>query len=277
MGNAHDKAEDGPQDHRSGLSHHDCVLIKQSWQDFTANNKEYGLQIFIAFFTKAPETIELFRNFRGKPLTELAKEPQFRAHAWAVGYQLASMVEYAEDSTLLEALIRKNAKSHTTRRGVRPEHFVLIGKTVIEVMKKKSAKPMSPAAIASWEKLFYCMGKITTTVYEEEIDRGVQAEKSAADSRADVHSTASRSTVSEGGSTANAQAVNVAAGGSVSSPGAAMPTAAQTGTPETKHDQPTTANSEAHQGAPTGSPPAAGAAPTAPAADAVATGAPTAP
>lgn len=227
------------------------------------------MQIFVAFFSKAPETVELFRHFRGKPISELPHEPQFRAHAWAVGYQLASMVEYSADATLLEALIRKNAKSHTTRRGVKPEHFGLIGKTVIDVMKSKGGKYMTPAAIASWEKLFYCMGKLTTLVYEEEIDRSKTpppgaahqpGEKGTSDSGADVHATASESTASEGGSTTSVQASSAAAGGSASAHGAAPPTAAQAATSAPKHDEPATPNSAAHQGASTGAPPASGAA-----------------
>lgn len=194
------------------------------------------MQIFIAFFVKAPDTLELFRHFRGKAISVLPNEPQFRAHAWAVGYQLASMVEYSADAALLEALVRKNAKSHTTRAGVKPEHFALIGQTVIEVMKNKHGKFMTPAAVAAWEKLITCMGKVTAMVYEEEKDRAPEASPKPEEKGADVPSTASESTVSEGGGIAEAS--KAAAEGTAPALGAHTPTAVGTETPVPKHDQP---------------------------------------
>ncbi|KAH7959726.1 hypothetical protein HPB49_013316 [Dermacentor silvarum] len=110
-------------DPRTGLTERERAAILQTWKRFLDAHKDYGELIFLAMFTRHPDYIELFRQFRGKTAAELPGEAQFRAHACAVGYQLSSMVDSVHDSVLLEALIRKNAISHLERPGVHPFHF----------------------------------------------------------------------------------------------------------------------------------------------------------
>lgn len=154
-------------DPRTTLTPCECRLIKQTWKEFNAEEEDF-MHIFISFFSKSPESMQLFPHFHGNAITLLPDQPEFRAHAWAVGYQLAALVEYSDDSTLFEALVRKNAMSHAGRHGVRPEHFDVMVGAVIETIAKKAGKAMTPAAITAWEKLTACIGKITASVYEEE-------------------------------------------------------------------------------------------------------------
>ncbi|KAK8786865.1 hypothetical protein V5799_023358 [Amblyomma americanum] len=64
------------------------------------------------------------------------------------------MVDNTQDPVLLEKLIRKNAMEHTERRGVMPDHFRILGKTVIEVLHAMNERRMNKAAVLAWEKLF---------------------------------------------------------------------------------------------------------------------------
>ncbi|KAH7961471.1 hypothetical protein HPB52_009292 [Rhipicephalus sanguineus] len=77
------------------------------------------------------------------------------------------MVDYANDTVLLEALIRKNAVAHADRRGVMPEHFRVLGKTIVEVLQARDER-MTPTAVRAWEKLFDFVVKVTEKVYEEQ-------------------------------------------------------------------------------------------------------------
>ncbi|KAK8769777.1 hypothetical protein V5799_020686 [Amblyomma americanum] len=114
-------------DPRTGLIDRERRAIQGSWKKFMAANRDYGVIIFSAMFLAHPEYIELFRKFRGKSITQLQDDPEFRAHGCAVGYQLTSMVDSVADSVLLEALIRKNAIAHLERAGVHPFHFQVRG------------------------------------------------------------------------------------------------------------------------------------------------------
>lgn len=167
MGNLQGKTEEEHPDPRTGLTPGECTLIKETWQEYRAQDPDYA-HIFISFFTKSPESMQLFRHFQGKAIGTLPNEVEFRAHAWAVGYQLACLVEYSEDPTLLEALIRKNAKLHTGRSGVGPDHFDVMGTAIIEAITTKTGKTMTPAAVTAWEKLISYIVKITASVYEEQ-------------------------------------------------------------------------------------------------------------
>lgn len=154
-------------DPRTGLTERERAAILQTWKRFLDAHKDYGELIFLAMFTRHPDYIELFRQFRGKTAAELPGEAQFRAHACAVGYQLSSMVDSVHDSVLLEALIRKNAISHLERPGVHPFHFQSLGLAVIDAMKAKDEKGMTFVAIGAWEKFFTFLLGVTVKVYEE--------------------------------------------------------------------------------------------------------------
>ncbi|KAL1469757.1 hypothetical protein MTO96_024843 [Rhipicephalus appendiculatus] len=152
----------------TGLKRSDTRLLRQTWHYYCMENHDYAVIIFVALFIKSPESLQLFPRFRDKPLGKLPDDAQFRAHAISVSFQLTSIVDYADDAVLLEALLRKNAVAHAERRGVMPEHFRLLGKAVVEVLQTRDEKRMSPAAVHAWEKLFDFMVKITEKVYEEQ-------------------------------------------------------------------------------------------------------------
>ncbi|KAK8786863.1 hypothetical protein V5799_023360 [Amblyomma americanum] len=142
------------EDPRTGLTHTECRLLRQTWHYYCLENRDYGVLIFTSFFVKSPESLSLFPRFCNRPVGQLTNDPQFRAHAFAVGTQLTSMVDNTQDPVLLEKLIRKNAMEHTERRGVMPDHFRILGKTVIEVLHAMNERRMNKAAVLAWEKLF---------------------------------------------------------------------------------------------------------------------------
>ncbi|XP_072142896.1 uncharacterized protein [Dermacentor andersoni] len=103
------------------------------------------------------------------PLKMLPSDPTFRAHACSVAYQITAMVNSADDSALLEALVRKNALAHTTRPGVYPQHFDILASVIMKVLQSKKEKTrLTPAAVTAWKKLFEFMLAVTSNVYQKE-------------------------------------------------------------------------------------------------------------
>ncbi|XP_054932418.1 hemoglobin subunit alpha-D-like [Dermacentor andersoni] len=151
---------------RTGLTPKETRLLKQTWRYFCDHNRNFGALILQAFFHKQPDTMHLFRNFRGKPVQTLPEDMLFRTHACTFGYQLTSMVDNSDDADLLEALIRKNAEVHKKHLGVTPMHFRIMGKAVVDVLQPKNGKLMTPGAVLAWEKLFNFIATVTTTVLD---------------------------------------------------------------------------------------------------------------
>ncbi|KAH7965372.1 hypothetical protein HPB49_006580 [Dermacentor silvarum] len=163
MGHAFTKETINPH---TGMTPTDIRLIKQTWRNLCDHNRNYGVLILQAFFHKQPDTMHLFRNFRGKPVQSLPEDMLFRAHACAFGYQLTSMVDNSDDVDLLEALIRRNAEGHRKHLGVMPMHFRIMGKAVVDVLQTKNDKLMTHDAVLAWEKLFTFIATVTATVFE---------------------------------------------------------------------------------------------------------------
>ncbi|KAH7965370.1 hypothetical protein HPB49_006578 [Dermacentor silvarum] len=175
---------------RTGMTPKDTRLLKQTWRNLCDHNRNYGVLILQAFFHKQPDTMHLFRHFRGKPLQTLPGDILFRTHACALGYQLTSMVDNSDDVELLEALIRKNAEVHNKHPGVMPMHFHIMGKAVMEVLQTKNGKLMTPGALLAWERLFTFIAIVTATVFEA--SKGTCDEGKKAEDDADNTSTASK-------------------------------------------------------------------------------------
>ncbi|KAK8763676.1 hypothetical protein V5799_033709 [Amblyomma americanum] len=165
MGNAHGKEV---ADDNTGMTQSECRLLHDTWHGFCSANHEGGVLIFSAFLTQNPSLLTLFRRFRVMPLAMLPSDPAFRAHACTVAYQVTSMVDNAGDPVLVEALIRKNAVLHTTKAGVYPHHFDILGRVLMEVMvRRDDKKQITPAAFTAWRKLLEFMLRITNDVYTE--------------------------------------------------------------------------------------------------------------
>ncbi|KAH6937904.1 hypothetical protein HPB50_005038 [Hyalomma asiaticum] len=159
------------EDPVTGLTGTETRMLRNTWHHYCVANRDYAVVIFLSFFIKWPDSKQLFPRFRNRPVGDLPKDPQFRAHAISVSFQLTAMVDCADDAVLLEALIRKNAVAHSGRRGVMPEHFRLLGSTVVEVLQTMDERCMTPAAMIAWKKLFDYMEKITEKVFEEQRER----------------------------------------------------------------------------------------------------------
>ncbi|XP_075535459.1 globin-like [Dermacentor variabilis] len=163
MGHAFTKGTINP---RTGMCPGDTRLLKQTWRKLCEHNRNYGVLILQSFFHKQPDTMHLFRHFRGKPLQSLPEDMFFRTHACAFGCQLTCMVDNSDDPDLLEALIRKNAEVHRHHLGVRPMHFRIMGKAVVDVLQTKNGKLMTADAVLAWDRLFSFIAIVTATVME---------------------------------------------------------------------------------------------------------------
>ncbi|KAL3219380.1 hypothetical protein MRX96_030399 [Rhipicephalus microplus] len=143
--------EDEPE---TGPKRSDARLLCYTWHCYCMENHDHAVTILVALFIKSPEILQLFPRFCDKPLGTLCDDPQFRAHAISVSFQLTSIVDYTDDAVLLEALLHKNAVAHAERWGVMPEHFRIFGEAVVEVLQARDEKLKTPAAVQAWGKLF---------------------------------------------------------------------------------------------------------------------------
>ncbi|XP_075540003.1 hemoglobin F-I-like [Dermacentor variabilis] len=142
-------------DKSTGMTKWECQLVLDTWRTFCTDNQQAGILIFSAFLTQNPCLLPLFHRLRAMPLKMLPSDPTFRAHACSVAYQITAMVNSADDSVLLEALVRKNALAHTSKPGVYPQHFEILASVIMEVLQSKGEKtPLTPTAVTAWKKLF---------------------------------------------------------------------------------------------------------------------------
>ncbi|KAH9377462.1 hypothetical protein HPB48_006294 [Haemaphysalis longicornis] len=151
MGNATRKLGDAPDEH-TGLSPRQVKLVQDSWHAFCRDNREYGVLLFLSMFVKHPEYLKLFPNFRGKPVGTLKDDPVFRAHGCAIGYHMTSMVDSLNEPATFEVLARRNGTEHLKRKGVKPAHFEVMGGCLVDVLRAKNEKLMTPDTVEAWGK-----------------------------------------------------------------------------------------------------------------------------
>lgn len=149
------------------MTDRDKRLVLDSWRRFCIKNPDYGARILLKMFTKHPQYLKLFPSFKGKKFRTLHQDPKFRAHAFAVGYQLSAMVECLDEPVVLFELIRRNAVRHRARPGVRLENFEGLFSAVLEEMIASDGSLMTPDAVKGWERLFEAVKMITKAVFEE--------------------------------------------------------------------------------------------------------------
>ncbi|XP_072141088.1 uncharacterized protein [Dermacentor andersoni] len=90
-----------------------------------------------------------------------------RAHAFAVGRQITLMVDYLDAPRTLLDIIVKNAELHMRPGGVAPEHFVELGRVIIDVLCADQEELMPPAVVKAWEKLFQFMNEKSAPVFND--------------------------------------------------------------------------------------------------------------
>ncbi|XP_050048080.2 cytoglobin-1-like [Dermacentor andersoni] len=151
MGQGHNKDK---VDKATGMTERQKQLVLHSWRTFTNANSDYGVLLFDALFTAHPEYLTLFNKFKGKDLEALRQDAKFREHGVTIGMQLNNMVESVEHPDNLLMLVNKNAEFHTRIAGVAPKHFEDFGHVIVDVLKSKEEKLMTPPTVEAWGKLF---------------------------------------------------------------------------------------------------------------------------
>ncbi|XP_075529856.1 globin-like [Dermacentor variabilis] len=151
MGHGHSKDK---VDKATGMTEREKQLVLHSWHAFTRAHSDYGVLLFDALFEAHPEYLKLFNKFKGKDLEALRQDSKFREHGVTIGMQLNNMVESVERPDNLLMLVNKNAEFHTRITGVAPKHFEEFGRIIVDVLKSKEGKLMTPPTVEAWGKLF---------------------------------------------------------------------------------------------------------------------------
>lgn len=155
-------------DSQTGLTPKDRKLVRETWHSFSKSDSDYAMHVLQWLFVQNPDFLHVFPRFKGKQVISLPDDAEFRAHSTNICNHFTSMIDCLDDAQLLESLIRKNARAHTERPGVEPDHFRVFGNCVIDLLALKLENNMTPDAVAAWEKLFAFIVNVTTRVYEQE-------------------------------------------------------------------------------------------------------------
>ncbi|XP_037580975.1 myoglobin-like [Dermacentor silvarum] len=163
MGQGHSKDK---VDKATGMTEREKQLVLSSWHAYTTAHSDYGVHLFDALFTAHPDYLTLFNKFKGKDLDALREDTKFREHGVTIGMQLNNIVESVEHPDNLLMLVRNNAEFHTRITGVTPKHFEDFGHVIVDVLKSKEEKLMTPPAVEAWGKLFTLVNGHIVTAFE---------------------------------------------------------------------------------------------------------------
>ncbi|XP_075726485.1 cytoglobin-1-like [Rhipicephalus microplus] len=152
-------------DQATGMTEREKQLVLASWNAFTKDRDDYGVQLFDALFVAHPEYLKLFHKFKGETIEEVRKESKFREHGVTIGMQLSNLIEFLDDPDNLIMLVRSNAELHTKIKGVKPKHFKVFSQVIIDVLKTNHRKLMPPEAEQAWVKLFLLMNETIATTF----------------------------------------------------------------------------------------------------------------
>ncbi|KAH8032271.1 hypothetical protein HPB51_024048 [Rhipicephalus microplus] len=165
MGNAlHHDAEDNT----TGFTEKERRLLHESWQNFTKRHPDYGVILFTALFVKHPEYQKLFKKFRDKELGTFMRDPVFTDHASTAGRQITAMVDALETPGILLEIITKNMEFHPIGSGMKPKHYVEMGRVLVDVLSADEDERATRATIKAWEKFLHLINQKTIEVYAEE-------------------------------------------------------------------------------------------------------------
>ncbi|KAL3211710.1 hypothetical protein MRX96_008412 [Rhipicephalus microplus] len=84
-------------DQATGMTEREKQLVLASWNAFTKDRDDYGVQLFDALFVAHPEYLKLFHKFKGETIEEVRKESKFREHGVTIGMQLSNLIEFLDD------------------------------------------------------------------------------------------------------------------------------------------------------------------------------------
>ncbi|KAH6923419.1 hypothetical protein HPB50_001058 [Hyalomma asiaticum] len=163
-------------DKATGMTEREKRLVLNSWHAFTKRHHDYGALLFDALFVAHPEYLQLFHKFKGETIEEVRKDPKFRyhtnsghiqmrEHGVTIGMQVNNMIEYVEHPDNMIMLAKSNAEFHTKIKGVKPKHFEVFGEVIIDVLKSKEEKLMTPEAVEAWTKLFHVFNETIAATF----------------------------------------------------------------------------------------------------------------
>lgn len=82
-----------------------------------------------------------------------------------IGMQVNNMIEYVEHPDNMIMLAKSNAEFHTKIKGVKPKHFEVFGEVIMDVLKSKEEKLMTPEAVEAWTKLFHVVNETIAATF----------------------------------------------------------------------------------------------------------------
>ncbi|EPX78658.1 globin domain-containing protein [Salipiger mucosus] len=122
------------------LTQGEIKAIRASWLLVAANRAELGERFYKNLFRAAPEVRPMFTNgprVQGRKLMET----------------LAIVVDSLDDLAPLLPTIRQLGASHAAL-GVRPEHFDLVGRILLQTLVEAAGEEMPNGATDAWTKAY---------------------------------------------------------------------------------------------------------------------------
>jgi hemoglobin-like flavoprotein len=137
---------------RVGLDSRQIQLIADSWHDVKEfGTEQAGIVLFKKFFIKAPETFQMFDEF--KDLPNWADSKEFRHHCKIVMNIVGSAVGLLRDPDSLESTLEYLGLKHDGF-SITQEHFDVMGVELMDTFREALGPKFTPDIERAWG-IFY--------------------------------------------------------------------------------------------------------------------------
>ncbi len=151
------KEEEAIQGH-TGMTAKQIEQVVNSWAEVKKFGAEKaGIILFTRFFKVAPETFEMFEDFRALQKWQESKE--FKHHCKIVMNIVGSAVGLLKDPESLDSTLEYLGMKHEGFN-ITPQHFDLMGVELLETLREILKNDMTPEVEKAWLAMYKYVANI---------------------------------------------------------------------------------------------------------------------
>lgn len=135
------------------LSTKSIQIVKATASVVAEHSESITTEMYQILFKKFPQTKELFKD---------ADSEQHKKLAAAVSAYAANI----DNLSVLEKAIEKIVGSHV-RTKVKPEHYPMVGASILEAIKKVLGDAATPEILEAWKEAFFFLAEVLIAKEEE--------------------------------------------------------------------------------------------------------------
>mmetsp|Transcript_20574 Transcript_20574/g.15159 ORF Transcript_20574/g.15159 Transcript_20574/m.15159 type:complete len:185 (-) Transcript_20574:13-567(-) len=135
-----------------GLGNREVQDIVDSWQEVKAFGAERaGIILFKRLFIAAPETFQMFADFKDLPNWEDSRE--FKHHCRIVMNIVGTAVSLLKDPDSLDGTLEYLGLKHEGF-AITQEHFDILGVELIHTLREALGPKLTPAVEKAWSQMY---------------------------------------------------------------------------------------------------------------------------